>query len=215
MKLGKLKDFLVVECQYHDRSLSSYFEKEEGHIDSRAKRPKKEKWNIVRTQSEKDNWRFFGSATELSWKWVDFVIHDTAILANRFSEDDPVDGVMRQRLYQKIKRIGLEKVVTRLAIVVNREPYYSFNTIFDTEEEYQKGRKILLELKESLTKKFSVHQETLNQKGLEKTLSIFIPPSYTPENKRPVRKKLAQQNVIHEHEETENILKRRSAPLTD
>lgn len=72
-----------------------------------------------------------------------------------------------------------------------------------------------MELKESLTKKFSVHQETLNQKGLEKTLSIFIPPSYTPENKRPVRKKLAQQNVIHEHEETENILKRRSAPLTD
>lgn len=148
---GRLKECLLVDVQYQDNSLLPNFQKQVGWVNPRTKQ-------VI-------NWHIFtsipngilsqGSAIEMSWKWVDFSIHGIIGSHARRYEDvgDPMLGVICKRMYQRIRRKGLENSIIRLAITVNDYHSYSFNVVYDTENEKKSGKALLYELKEALINK--------------------------------------------------------------
>lgn len=153
---GKLKNCLIVECQYHERSLSTRFEKIDGYTETRTHRPLKEKWNILSSKADSD-YLMEESCTELSWKWVNFALHNINFFVNKYTDiTDPIVSTFCKRLYEKIKRKSLEKTFIRLSVVVNTDRYYSFNVIFNNENEEKIGKNFLLEIKDKLSKNFPI-----------------------------------------------------------
>ena len=156
---GILRECLAIQFQYHPYSSSPCFEKYENYTDYRINRSFHDKWNIRKKNQDEKELRSLQQFTECSWKCVDCAIHRV----NDY-EDGYVDAnypALLKKMYNAIQRKGLQETFSRLAVVVDRNRFYSFYTVFDKEEEAKRGEAILVELKSpSIAKRdfYPVHE---------------------------------------------------------
>jgi hypothetical protein len=148
---GRLKDCFIVECQYRERSLATSFGEATGRTDGRIYRSFKEKWHIRSKDSDVSGLTDY-SCTELSWKWVDFSIHSMNFFIRNSYEDitSPNGSLFCKRLYETIRRKGLEHTLMRIAVVVNKDFHYSFHAIYETQEQENVTTEFLTQLQKEL-----------------------------------------------------------------
>ena len=145
---GKLKECVAVQNEYYGRSLSPHFQKRDRFFDPRTDPSKT--WHISRNKNQGlllEKKEFM----ECSWNYIDLALHWMHSYIESFKDlKYPMESVFCERLYKKIRTKGLEKTLIRIAIVVNRNHEYSFNVVFDTKEEEEKGKKFLISFSDSL-----------------------------------------------------------------
>lgn len=151
---GKLRESLIVACEYRVGSLSPFFEKVEFMVDSRIKRPFEEKWDIQHKEDE-PSIREPVSCTDFTWKWADSAIHYINRDIDSYDQFiDPNKGKLTKHIYKTIKKNGLENTLMRISVVANNNSLYSFNIMYNNVDEEAKGTRFLLDLKEALYGKF-------------------------------------------------------------
>lgn len=128
---NKLKEVVVIDIQNHSKKDTPFLGYQECQVWQRTKEVQSWHLNIKTPNSE------VIKATEMSWRFVDTVIHH---------QEEHVDNYrlfpsfqLRERLYRRIKKNGLEKSVIRLGIVADKEGMIHFSALYDTDEEKQQN----------------------------------------------------------------------------
>ena len=117
------KEVLFLNIQMHPRTLSPYLGLTETYVNE-------EKQFI----------------NQCSWKYV----YHTIYSVETFIEAYTYFSAPRNKITRKLIHDQTADLFTRVSVVVNNDHYYSFNVLFDTEEEWKKGKGILIELKEKM-----------------------------------------------------------------
>ena len=129
----KLETSIVINYQYRNKSLSTCFDRTEFRVDDRINKPITKKWSIVKKEKTDTDDYVDVPCMELSWKWVDLVIHSINVFVYDYkSIEDRAKSEFTKHLYANINNKGLENSLIRLSVIANKQSHYSFNVIYET-----------------------------------------------------------------------------------
>lgn len=87
-------------------------------------------------------------STEMSWRHLS---HAFKTITRFKSGLEPDFHLLLDRMKNRVRRKGLENSFIRTVVVVNKDCCYSYNAVFDTEEERIAAVDILTELRDAMT----------------------------------------------------------------